>query len=487
MIPHYKQNYMYTMCKKKSIGTLLIFFVAVSVLIISCNKSIVREELISADGHQAITASIDEVSLLSTDSIVSESEIYQVFIDDNPILTQKEICYDYASNGGEREVHTALFTYRPGTQIKIVCNSAFTDYTISPQRLNISSTHNGNEISFTSPSAYYNFIVDIPGHAPLFLMSAPNLSSYKEGAVVFERGVHTAPNDEFILQSNTTYYLEEGAVLNGKVIIKNANNVKIFGRGYIDDRRSPVLGNLVKIYNSQNIEIKGIGIRHGALGWQTDLVNSKDVKIAFINLLSFGQNNDGLDVGTGCENIRFSHCLVGSGDDAFGWHATNAVAYGQDPLNICNANDCLIWQTAGCGIRIGNSLETTEVKNIKFKNIDIAKSSQGIYSIAIPHSDWANVHHLIFEEIHDERPNNDKFVLAYIKETPSSNPVYQPGHISNVDFINCSSYAHSAVFEGYDSTHMISNVKFKNVKVAGRDMLPSDIVANAYTQNIVVE
>src|SRR5690606_40066711 len=90
-------------------------------------------------------------------------------------------------------------------------------------------------------------------------------------------------SDLFILQSNTTYYLEEGAVLNGKVIIKNANNVKIFGRGYIDDRRSPVIGNLVKIYNSQNIEIKGIGIRHGALGWQTDLVNSKNVTMDFLN------------------------------------------------------------------------------------------------------------------------------------------------------------------------------------------------------------
>src|SRR5690606_1853091 len=233
----------------------------------------------------------DDVSLLSRDSIVAESVRSQVLIDDNPFLTQEELCYYFRPNGGSRVVLTAVFMYIPGTQVIFVCDSVFTDYTISPQRMNIASTHTGNEISFTSPYSYYNFIIDIPGRAPLFLMAAPNLSSYKAGAVVFERGIHTAPNDEFILQSNTTYYLEEGAVLNGKVIIKNANNVKIFGRGYIDDRRSPVIGNLVKIYNSQNIEIKGIGIRHGALGWQTDLVNSKDVKIAFINLLSFGQNN----------------------------------------------------------------------------------------------------------------------------------------------------------------------------------------------------
>lgn len=420
------------------------------------------------------------------DTVISESTSYQVFINNEPVQVNKEVCFDYEKNGGTNTVHTVLYKYQPGAQVKIVCDSAFASYAISPQRLNLSATQNGQEISFTLPTAYYNFAIAIPGRAPLFIFCAPDLSSYKTNAVVFDSGVHTTPTGEFHLQSNTTYYLEEGAVLNGKVIIQNADNVKIFGRGYIDDRRDPVVGNLVKIYNSSNVEIKGIGIRHGALGWQTDIVNSEFIKVAFINLLSFGQNNDGLDVGTGCNQVRFSHCFVGSGDDGFGWHATNAVAYGDSPIVACTANDCMIWKVAGCGIRIGSSLEATEVKHLKFKNIDIANTGTGFYAVAIPHSDWANVHDLIFEGIHDEVVGNSKFVLGYIKETANSNPVYQPGQISDIQFINCSSYGTTAEFEGYDATHTISNVSFSGVQVDGRAMLPSDISANQYTSNITV-
>ncbi|MFT4093262.1 MAG: glycosyl hydrolase family 28 protein [Niabella sp.] len=454
--------------------------------ITACHKN---EFAPAPDATQSATTTslvpLTAASLLADSPIVA-STTYQVFINNNPIGVNKERCFDYDANGGQRTVHTALYNYLPGAQVKIICDSAFAAYTISPQRLGIAATHTGNELLFTLPTAYYNFAIIIPGKEPLFLFSAPNLFSYKPGAVVFDSGVHTTANGEFRLQSNTTYYLEEGAVLNGKVIIENASNVKIIGRGYIDDRRSPVTGNFLKIYNSDSIEIKGIGIRHAALGWQTDIVNSKHITMAFSNLLSFGQNNDGLDVGTGCQDVRFSHCFVGSGDDGFGWHATNAAAYGEAPLQGCNANDCMIWQSAGCGIRIGSSLETTEVKNLKFKNIDIAKTSKGIYAVAIPNSDWADVHDLIFEEIHDEEPTNNKFVLGYIQQNANSNPVYRPGYISDVQFLNCSSYATQAVFEGYDSTHRISNVTFTNVKVAGRNMLQSDVTANQFTDNIIV-
>ncbi|WP_126970264.1 glycosyl hydrolase family 28 protein [Gynurincola endophyticus] len=468
------------------LNRLVIFFTAI-ILFVACNKPFADMQADDLLNLKNSFAAADEPVINLPDSPVSVSQKYQVFINDIPVRVSKEICYDYIANGGTRVTHSSLFTYQPGAQIKIITDSSFSSYTLSPQRLGISTSQVGNEITFTLPSEYYNFAITFPDREPLFLFSAPDLTSYKTGAVVFDSGVHTPANGEFHLQSNTTYYLEEGAVLNGKVIISNKTNVKIFGRGMIDDRLNPVVGHFLKIYNSSNVEIKGIGIRHGALGWQTDFVNSSNIQVDYINLMSFGQNNDGLDIGTGCKNISFKNCFVGSGDDAFGWHATNAIAYGQNPLDSSYAENCLVWQTAGCGIRIGSSLEATEVKNLQFKNIDIAKTSKGIYPVAIPHSDWADVHNLVFENIYDEEPSNTKFVLAYIKQTHNSNPVYQPGFISNIQFINCNSFATKAEFEGYDPIHKISDITFINCTVAGRPMLQSDVVANAFTENIIVQ
>ncbi len=424
--------------------------------------------------------------LASIDTPVVGSDAYQVYIDDTLVKVWKETCFDLEQNGGRRVVHTAKYTQRPGTRIKIVAAEAFASYILSPQRLGLQHIKTGNAITFTTAD-YYNYALQIPGKEPLFLFGAPDLSAYKAGAVVFDSGVHVAVNGEFRLQSNTTYYLEEGAVLEGKVLMENVSNVKLIGRGIIDDRKNPVAGNFIKVYKSNNIVLKGFGVRHAALGWQVDMVNSSDVEVSHLNLASFGQNNDGLDLGAGCTRVHFSHCFIGAGDDGFGWHAINAAKDGELPLRDCYARDCMIWKTqVGVGIRIGSSLETSAVENLGFKNIDLVKMLGGAYNIAIPHSDWAAVRNIVFDSIYDETPTNTKFVLAYIRKNANSNPVYRPGTIANITFKHCVSSGTGTLLEGYDSTYNISNIRFENIKLAGRKMLQSDVVTNAFTENIIV-
>ncbi|MCF3110585.1 hypothetical protein LL912_17495 [Niabella sp. CC-SYL272] len=427
-------------------------------------------------------------ALAAIDTPAVSSSAYQVYINNIPVNVWKETCYDLEQNGGKRVVHTARFTHVPGAQIKIVCTSAFTSYTLSPKRLNLQPVKNGNILTFTAAD-YYNYALDLPGREPLFLFGAPDLNAYKSNAtVVFDSGVHNGVNGEFQLQSNTVYYLEEGAVLKGKIRIENDSNITLVGRGLIDDRSSPVAGNFIKVYKSKNIVLKGFGVRHAALGWQVDMVNASDVDVSHLNLLSFGQNNDGLDLGSGCTRVNFSHCFIGSGDDGFGWHAINAAVDGEIPLADCHARDCMVWKSqVGVGIRIGSSLETSAVENLSFRNIDLAKMTWGGYAVAIPHSDWAAVRNITFDGIYDETPGNTKFVLAYIKQTSNSNPVYRPGTICNIRFTNCVSNGTGTLFEGYDSSHMIRNVRFENVKLAGRNMMQSDVVKNAFTENIVVQ
>ncbi|WP_294083508.1 glycosyl hydrolase family 28 protein [Proteiniphilum sp. UBA5384] len=428
-----------------------------------------------------------EVGLYDSYAPIEKSSQYQVFINEKPVQVWRETCHDMEAPNEETHIHTALFDYSVGAQIKIVSSTAFTDFVLSPKRFNIATVKKGNELTFVIPE-YYNYTLVIPGQEPLMLFGAPDLSSYKtENAVVFEKGVHTAPDGLFKLESNTTYYLEEGAILNGKVLIQNAQNVKIIGRGYIDDRTKPSRGNFLRVYNSENIELKGFGIRHATQGWQVDMVNSKEIQVSYLNLLSFGLNNDGLDLGTGCSQVHFEHCFIGAGDDGFGWHATNAAEDGEEPLTDCTARDCIIWKgKVGHGIRIGSSLETSAVKNLHFKDIDIVRIADG-RAIVIPHSDWAEVKDIVFEGVRDEKPDQGGFVAAYIGQTQFSNPAgYRPGSISDIQFINCVSNGTNIRLEGYDEKHKIKNIIFKNVKLAGRPMQQSDIKMNEYVENVVV-
>ena len=98
-------------------------------------------------------------SLGQLDSPMVKSPEYQVVVNSDTLDVWQETCYDLAQNGGQTDVHTALFKYVPGTQVKIICNSSFSNFTLSPKRLNIPVVKNGNELTFTIPE-YYNYALD---------------------------------------------------------------------------------------------------------------------------------------------------------------------------------------------------------------------------------------------------------------------------------------------------------------------------------------
>jgi|GEM_PF-745056 len=460
------------------IGMLLIF--------ISCKAATLGTDL-GKNRAAEKPADIHKSDLYDDYAPIEKSTQYQVFINGKPVQVWRETIHDMHAPNEKAYMHTALFDYSVGTQVKIISSTGFTDFVLSPKRFHIATTKKGNELTFTIPE-YYNYTLVIPGLEPLMLFGALDLSPYKTAnTVVFEKGVHNAPNGLFRLESNTTYYLEEGAILNGQVLIQDASNVKVIGRGYIDDRTTPKGGNFIRVYNSTNIELRGFGVRHATQGWQVDMVNASNVQVSHLNLLSFGLNNDGLDLGTGCSKVHFEHCFIGTGDDGFGWHAINAAKDGEEPLTDCRANDCIIWKgKVGHGIRIGSSLETRAVTNLHFKDIDIVKIVGG-YSVVIHHSDWAEVKGLTFEGIRDEKPDQTAFVTGFIRKDQFSNPnVYKPGTISDIQFIDCESNGVRTYFYGYDENHKVKNVTFKNVKLKGRKMLQSDIEIGDYTENIVV-
>ena len=63
------------------------------------------------------------------------------------------------------------------------------------------------------------------------------------------------PNNQIRVPSNTTVYLAPGAVLKAKLLVDNAENVRIIGRGILDH---PVRG--IEITDSENVLVDGITV-----------------------------------------------------------------------------------------------------------------------------------------------------------------------------------------------------------------------------------
>ena len=205
-----------------------------------------------------------------------------------------------------------------------------------------------------------------------------------------------------------------------------------------------------------------------------------------MHLLSFGVNNDGIDI-DGVTDFYAHDCFIGCGDDGFGWHAVDAEANGEPPSMNCLADNCVIYNThAGNGLRVGASMETKLFKDITFRNIDVLEHANA--GIRSDHSDWAMSENVTFENFYLERPGRP--IDVKIQKTRYSNAtgyLDERGHMLNWQFINVQSPGGVIELAGVDEEHAIRNVLFKNCCLGGVPLQEQSIIKNEFVYDVLIE
>ncbi|NJN26174.1 MAG: hypothetical protein HC819_09450 [Cyclobacteriaceae bacterium] len=415
---------------------------------------------------------------------VDESSAYQVSVNDMKVFTAHEPCY------GDTIFATAICEIDGKSTIRINFKEQISSYSIKPKSKAIAGWLEHNTLTFEIDKPQM-LLVEINHEKPLLLALLP-LEHHQpdpESADVmwFGPGIHEPgpiyPTD------GQTIYLAPGALVKGRIYGDGVKNVKVTGRGILDARgytSKPDKICAIEFKNSDHIAIEGIGLRAGAW-WQTLFVKCNDVSVGWMHLLSFGLNNDGIDI-DGVTDFRAHDCFIGCGDDGFGWHAVNAEANGEPPTKNCLAENCVIYNVhAGNGLRVGASMETTLFRNIVFKNIDVLHHANA--GIRSDHSDWALCEEIVFEHFYIEKPGRP--IEIRIEKTRYSNDTGyrdERGHINGLYFKYVTANGGEVVLEGYDDNHLIENVHFIQCL---NDGIPLDdiskIKVNNFVKNVVFE
>lgn len=417
----------------------------------------------------------------NTNHSQNESDDFKMQVNGNSIFVTKQIYF------GNQEFNSAQFTVKGKTTIEISCSDDIKSFEIRPYHLKITAKVVGNKLTFTSTKPQMLFIV-INNYKPLCLFQTPpetSIPDKKDAKVIyFEKGIHEAGIIK--PQSGQTIYLEEGALVKGRIYAENVNNVTIKGRGIIDangftSKKEKICA--MEFKKCHNIKIDGIGLRSGEW-WQTLFLLCKNVEVSNMNLMSFGLNNDGIDI-DGVSNLKIKNCFIGCGDDGFGWHAVDAEKNGEPATKNCIAQDCIIYNAyAGNGLRVGASMETQLFKNICFKNITVLHYMNA--AIRSDHSDWAICKNIKFENFYIEQPG--KAIEIKIEKTIYTNNTGfkdERGHFDGLYFKNIFAPEGKIILEGYDNKHLIENVYFNNVQLANKKIMSKDdLKINAFVKNI---
>ena len=443
----------------------------------------------------------------------------------------------------------SLQTDEPLT-FEITPPEAFTQVQIRPLELGICPqiTAEG-KIRFTLENPAYFTVEPYGRHNALHVFAdAPaqyEVDPQDEKVLYFGPGEHDV--GMLHLKSGQTVFLDEGAVVYGCIHAIDAENIRILGRGILDNSRNKeqllyeakvehndsAVRNAVRLHTVQleyctGVLIDGITIRD-SLVYNIRPIGCRDLHIKDVKIIGcWRYNSDGIDMHN-CVDVTVEHCFLRTFDDSIcikGFdcyydgdveQAVHDAMYrnGQsyDVFKNVVIRDCVIWNDWGKSLEIGAETRAEKICDILFTGCHIIHVTGAVLDCA--NVDYADVHHITFEDISIEL---DETIPKPMIQTTDDyryeniDPDYCPsmmraevsfhheysaggnrrGKNRDVRFENIRIYGRQTpkfLFRGYDAEHKTSDVTIKKCYVNGKPLQPDGFVLrqNEFCENIRVE
>jgi len=235
----------------------------------------------------------------------------------------------------------ASFAMDEPVRIALRPNRPFKDVVIRPLSRKIDFTVTDGVIEFTLDKPGF-FVVMLDGYHKALHIFADPVKEYKidrnsPDVLYYGPGVHEAGLIE--LHSNQTLFLDDGAIVYGRVIAREADNIRILGHGILDNSHEE--GTILHEFGPEDqkrvdqgfavlnverpftivfdfcrgIEIDGITIRD-SLAYNICPTCCTDIAIRnFKTIGNWRYNSDGIDMHN-CHRVRISDCFLRTYDDS---------------------------------------------------------------------------------------------------------------------------------------------------------------------------
>lgn len=410
---------------------------------------------------------------------------------------------------------------------KLQCAFAIkNEVTIRPLSANIAYEIDENRrvISFTITSSG-QYVIETRSNRVLhlFVNSYDEFNKYKdeENIIYFEKGIYNKDNCKYIdnnnlihLTSNTTVFIDNGAIIQGGFIANNASNIKIVGGGIVDGskfiRNANTNEKLIPFeFNyCSNLIFDGICTADPA-GWCYNLYFCNNVTLNNIKIISSRSNGDGVSLQS-CQNVICDNSFVRTWDDSLvvknypNWANKNIEGATK---NITFKN-CLIWTDLAQSMEIGYETVGQVMEDITFDNIIVLHNYHKAV-ISIHNANNANINDVKFTNITIEdatlsKNDENNFIIdianIYSSIWSTNHKITKLGSINNVliENVNVISTNNdlkiniSGCFDnrdGYKDSHYVDNVKIIDLKIKD-EVIKSDyknIVTNEYTRNYEIK
>lgn len=429
---------------------------------------------------------------------------------------------------------------------EIIPKEPFEDVVIRPLSLGIKPEIKDGIIKFTMEKPSY-FTVEPYGRNRALHIFADKVCDYginpdDENVIYFGKGVHYPEN--IVLKSNQTLFIDEGAVVYACIYAIDADNIRIVGRGILDNSlnkekilfeaneenniaavKNAVRKHTVQLEYCTNIQIDGITIRD-SLVYNIRPIACKNLDIKDVKIIGcWRYNSDGIDMHN-CVNVTVENCFLRTFDDSICIKGFDCYYEGDVEKAVHEAmyrggksydifrnvyiKDCVIWNDWGKCLEVGAETRAEEISDIVFDNCSIIHVSSSVLDCS--NVDYADIHNVTYKNItieyEDTIPAPDlqtndahKYVNTNPDYTPFTIYVWVSYHHEysaggtrrgkNRDFVfeNIRIFGnHKAkfYFHGYSDEYDVSNILIKDIYVNDKKIEESEaeITRGEFSKNI---
>jgi len=368
------------------------------------------------------------------------------------------------------------FSFQGKADIKVKFGGSIDTHDIRPKKLDISSTVYRDEIHLRlSEPANISVEVNRNLKRPLFIFANPLEtevpSKHDPQVVYFESGEIHQPGT-IRVNSGETVYIEGGAIVRGSFIADQGTNIKIIGRGILDNSRY-LKGEVrpIEINRSEDVLLEGI-ILTESRHWSCPSFASKNVTYRNIKIVSANDWDDGIDI-VGSQNVLVDNCFIRTKDDCIAIKA--GVSYFTDfdsgyDVDAITVQNSVLWNGVwGNALEIGFETRTETIQNITFRNCDLihVEGSEGTFTIH--NGDRAMVKNVLYEDIRVEDSRGYLIDFKILESRYSKDK--QRGYIQDIHFRNIQVEGDvfpTSLIMGFDEEHRVSGVILENVRIHGR-------------------
>ena len=352
------------------------------------------------------------------------------------------------------------------------------------------------EITLKSPLQKISVEFDGDRNHNLFIISdlPDNAPSPADGEHIIYYGPGEHEAGEIALKTGQNLYLDEGAVVYGRVTANDAHDISIRGRGILcgsrNDHDFAKRKILAEFVNCTNISIEGIMMRSSP-SWTVAAYNCKGLHIENMKHICWMRNSDGIDI-CGTSNVHIRHCFMRNYDDNISlkvmkWHTAN--------VENVTVEDCVFWADCAHNLLVGpESQEGYMMRGIRFSRCTLLEGRETADPwrgmIAIMVSDEGAFEDVTFEDITmDKVRGGMPFSVDYCKyETrgrKAKNII-----IRNVEYWGKEPVPQS-VIRGLDEAHRVENILLRNIRVNGKKITERNfdqyVITNEFIEGLEVK